>query len=130
MAVLQADEAGEGIDDGLDVPVDGHATLTERAGGSRVPEHRLGEQRPAARRSRSRDRAADVGLDRLERLVQLAVAAEIPGEDHGVDLARLEHGCVYALEVPEVLLAGTREIDGIGGDDRRRDRRQAGSELG
>ena len=73
---------------------------------------------------------ADLGLDRREGLVQLAVAAEVPGEDHGIDLARLEHGGVHALEVPEVLLAGAREIDRVGGDDRRRDRRQARRELG
>ena len=31
---------------------------------------------------------------------------------------------VHALEVPEVLLSGAREVDGIGGDDRRRDREE------
>ena len=128
--LVSAHQAPERVDDGLDVAVDGNAALAKRAGGRRVPEHRLGEQRPAARTGGARDRVADLGLDRGEGLVHLAVAAEVPGEDHRIDLARLEHGRVHALEVPEVLLAGTREIDGVGGDDRRRDRRQARRELG
>ena len=68
-------------------------------------------------------RIADGHLHLLRREVgiHLAVAAEVAGEDDRVDLTRIEHGLQDPLEVPEVHLPRSGEIDGVRRDDRRRD---------
>ena len=50
----------------------------------------------------------------------LAVAAKVPGEEDRIGLARLGHQADHALEVEDVFLARTGDVDGIAGRGRRR----------
>src|SRR5439155_16042189 len=52
----------------------------------------------------------------------LGVAAEVAGEEHGVDLAGAEESLRHAVEAPEVLLPAAGEVDRIARRRRRRER--------
>src|SRR5579859_7784864 len=103
---------------GLDLAVDRYAAGPQLAGHSRVPVHRLDDERYRARHRRADEPARSLKLGLV------AVAAEVAGQEDSVHLVRLEQHPRDLREGGDVLLASAREIDRV--DRRRVGREDAG----
>ena len=75
--------------------------------------HRLDDERPAALGRQPSHTPRDVALGPFVLLTVLRVAAEVAGQQRGVDLARLEQEPGDSLEAGEILLAAAREVDRV-----------------
>ncbi len=108
------DESPQRVGAALDRLIHRHPGRPQGGGGRPVGVHGVDHRRTAGGGSRLADQRGRAQLLSGDRLAVLAVAAEVPGDEQGVDLVAAQELAREAVESVHVALGATGEVDGVG----------------